>query len=156
MRNQPTEPPKTAREKPLYRNILIPIDGSVGARRGAEHALDLAARYDATVHVLNVVDEHTHGATPALSSGELVLEKIEEHARAAMDEVASAADRVGIPVVSDCVRGVPHQVISDYAKRNDVDLIVMGIHGGDRGGRGHVGSTTDRVIRTSPVPVLPV
>ena len=155
--------PKATQERPrptsgesLYRNILIPTDGSEGAQRGVRHGLDIANRYSATIHVLNVVDEHTQGPTPAFSSEELVLEKFEEEAREAMDEVADAAEELDVDVVAECVRGVPHEAIREYAEANDVDLIVMGIHGGPRGGRPHVGSTTDRVIRTSRVPVLPV
>jgi nucleotide-binding universal stress UspA family protein len=37
-----------------------------------------------------------------------------------------------------------------------VGLIVMGIHGLGGADRPHIGSTTDRVLRTADVPVLPV
>lgn len=142
--------------EPLYRTILVPTDGSRGARRGIRHGLDLARRYDATVHLLYVVDEHTQGSTPALSSDELVLEKIEERARRELDDVVAEAEELDVEVVADCVRGVPHDSINRYANSADADLIVMGVHGGERGSRPHVGSTTDRVLREARVPVLPV
>ena len=148
--------PELTDGEPLYQTILIPTDGSEGARRGIRHGLDIASQYSATIHVLNVVDEHTQGSTPALSSEELVLEKFEEEAREAMDEVADTAEELGVDIVCECVRGVPHDAIREYAEAHDVDLIVMGIHGGPQGGRPHVGSTTDRLVRTSRVPVLPV
>lgn len=140
----------------LYRTILIPTDRSEGARRGFEHGLDLARRYGAAVHFLHVVDERTHGVTPALGSAELDLERVEEEVETLMDEFAAEAARLDVEVMTSCCRGTPHREIVRYAERNDVDLIVMGIHGTQRGGRPHVGSTTDWVIRHASVPVLPV
>jgi len=40
----------------MYNSILIPTDGSEHAGRAAEHALVLADAFDATVHVITVVD----------------------------------------------------------------------------------------------------
>lgn len=140
----------------LYRNILVPSDGSEGARRGLRYGLDLAGKYHATVHVLQVIDEATYGETPALSSDELVLEKHEERADAVLADVLVDTDAPDVDVVVRCVRGDPRIEITRYADRHDVDLIVMGVHGGSRGGRPHVGGTTDRVLRTASVPVMPV
>lgn len=143
-------------ERTLYSNVLVPTDGSEGARRGMEHALDVAEKYGATVHVLHVVDERSVSATPALGSDELAIEKIEEEAELLLSEIAGAADDAGLESVCSCERGVPHERILAYAEENGIDLIVMGIHGRARTTRPHVGSTTDRVMRTSSVPVLPV
>lgn len=141
---------------PLYRNILVPTDGSHGARRGAHHALDLASQYDATVHVIHVLDERRQADTPALSSEELVFEKLEDRGREFLDQVANGAQERGLEAVVECCRGVPCDEILAYAQANDIDLIVMGVHGDERGGRPHIGSTTERVILSSRVPVLPV
>jgi len=40
----------------MYDNVLLPTDGSVGVDRAIDHAIDAADRYDATLHVLYVVD----------------------------------------------------------------------------------------------------
>lgn len=140
----------------LYRNVLVPTDGSMGARRGMEHALDIAERYRATVHVLHVVDERSVGDTPALSSDELAFEKMEERGHEFMDEVATAADGRGLEAVCSCRRGRPDDEILAYVDRNEVDLIVMGMHGQAKSTRPHLGSTTDRVMHASRVPVLAV
>lgn len=143
-------------EEGLYEHILVPTDGSEGARRGIRHGLDLARQYHAKVHVLHVIDERTQVETPAFSSEELVLDKLEEQAEELLDEVESEAARLDLDVTCKCVRGVPQEEIRRYASGNGVDLIVMGLHGGRRGAHPHVGSTTDRVLRQSEVPVLPV
>ena len=140
----------------MFENILIPTDGSEGARRGAEHGLDIARKYGATVHVLYVVDERIHGPTPALSSDELAFEQWEKEGEEAMARIVDEVDDLDLDAVTECVRGHPYEAILKYAEGNDIDLIVMGLHG--RGGvkRPHIGSTTEMVIRESEVPVLPV
>lgn len=140
----------------MYRHILIPTDGSEGSKRGIQHGLDLARQYQAKVHVLHVIDEHTQIDTPALSSEELVLDKLAESAEEMLAEVELAAERHQLDVTCKCVRGVPQEEIRRYASGNDIDLIVMGRHGGERQAHHHIGSTTDSVLRRSDVPVLPV
>ena len=40
----------------MYTDILIPTDGSDNVEPAIKYGLDLARRYDATVHALHVVD----------------------------------------------------------------------------------------------------
>ncbi|TYL39045.1 universal stress protein [Natronococcus pandeyae] len=47
----------------MYTDILFPTDGSSGASAAIEHARDLAEQYDATVHVLHVVNSSYIGYT---------------------------------------------------------------------------------------------
>lgn len=142
----------------MYQNILIPTDGSEGSRRGAEHGLDIAKQYDATVHVVYVVDERIVGGTSALSTSELFFEQCEERGEEMMDEIVEMAKEKGLETTCSCLRGIPYERILEYAGKNDIDLIVMGIHGRGRKRRRrpHIGSVTDRVVRAADVPVLPV
>lgn len=140
----------------MYEDVLIPTDGSEGAKRGVEYAIDIAGKYGATVHTLYVVDERTYGGTPALSSDELFLEELEKRGEEALDEIEAEAVELDLEVVRACKRGVPHEVILEYADEHDVDLIVMGRHGRGEHGHPHIGSCTDRVVRLAEIPVLPV
>jgi len=53
-------------------------------------------------------------------------------------------------------RGIPAEEIVDFARNNEIDLIVMSTHG--RTGLKHVlmGSTTEKVVRKAPCPVLSI
>jgi nucleotide-binding universal stress UspA family protein len=139
----------------MYSTVLIPTDGSIGAERGVETGLDIARKYDAAVHALFVVDERIYGETPGLSDVELRFEKIEERGEELLAEIASQAADAGLEAVTTTRRGLPYEVITAYADDNDVDLIVMGRHGASRHPVPHIGSCTDRVLRTATVPVLP-
>ncbi|MFC6989766.1 universal stress protein [Haloplanus sp. GCM10025708] len=140
----------------MYDEILIPTDGSEGAERGVEHGLDIAEKYDADVHTLYVVDETTYGETPALSSEELYLEQIRESGRDVVDDVVDRAEDRSLDATGVVERGDPYERITDYADDRDVDLIVMGVHGTGAHGQPHIGPVTDRVLRTTDVPVFPV
>lgn len=139
----------------MYQTVLITTDGSIGAERGVTAGLDLAKRYDATVHALHVIDERIYGETPALSDTELRFEQLEIEGERYLDDIAARGEQAGLDVQTTVVRGMPHEVITDYAEENDVDLIVMGRHGASAHPAPHIGSCTDRVLRTASVPVLP-
>ena len=138
----------------MYDRILVPTDGSETAAKAVEHAVDLAEQYDATLHVLSVVDPtrfSTVGVDPSS-----VLVAVEKGAREAVEAVEAAAEEAGVPTETTVVRGSPAQTITEYATDNDVDLVVMGTHGRTGLDRYLLGSVTERVVRTSSVPVLTV
>jgi nucleotide-binding universal stress UspA family protein len=140
----------------MYETILLPTDGSAGSEAAAEHAGNLAETYEATVHVLSVADSRNRFESP--SSGiapEAWAESERERAEAAIDATAAALPPE-IAVERVVREGVPQTQIVDYAEEAGVDVVVMGTHG--RTGLDHylVGSVAEKVVRTSPVPVLTV
>jgi nucleotide-binding universal stress UspA family protein len=139
----------------MYDTVLVPTDGSIGAERGVNAGLDIARAYDATVHALFVVDERIYGETPGLSDLELRFEQLEEGGEELLRDVETQGTELGLDVRTAVRRGLPYDVITAYAEEHDVDLIVMGRHGASKHPVPHIGSCTDRVLRTASVPVLP-
>ena len=138
----------------MYDEILVPTDGSEASRRATEHAVDLASNYDARVHALYVVDTSVY---LTLETGaEMVLEALEKEGESAVQAVEDAATAAGVAVVTAVTDGNAYDVIAEYVADNDVDLIVMGTHGRTGLDRYLLGSVTERVVRTSDVPVLTV
>lgn len=138
----------------MYDTILIPFDGSDEARRGAEHGIGLAEALGATVHALYVVDLPGVPRTVYIRDDE---ESIREEYRAYGEEVTGevcdmAAD-AGLECTAAIKSGAPAEEIVDYAEDEGVDLIVMGSAYQGRF-RAVLGSTSEKVVRTSTVPVL--
>ena len=79
-----------------------------------------------------------------------------EEAKGYLEGVASQLKEDGLNVVIQLLEGAPHEHITQYANRNDVDIIIMSTHGHGGVKRLIMGSTTDRVIRLGDVPVLVV
>ncbi|PCR91949.1 universal stress protein [Natrinema ejinorense] len=138
----------------MYETILFPTDGSEHAATVADHAIDVAATRNATLHVLSVVDDR---AFLVLDDDriERVREDLETTAREAVDEAATRAADHGVETVTAVETGHPAECIVDYAATNGTDLIVMGTSG-DEYERNVVGSVSQRVVREAPVPVTTV
>jgi nucleotide-binding universal stress UspA family protein len=133
--------------------ILFPTDGSDGAAVAFDHVLDVAHAHDATVHVLNVADTSRDSVTQI--RGE-VIDVLEREGATVVKEAAERASARDVPTVTEVLQGEPYSTIVDYAAGNDVDLIVMPTHGRRGLERFLLGSTTERVVRRSEVPVLTV
>jgi nucleotide-binding universal stress UspA family protein len=112
-------------------SILLATDGSEYARRAADRAIDLAAVRGTTLTVICVVDRRRFD-DPALGSAELATIYAEDHATACVEEVSGLAEEQDVPVAGDTRRGVPHEVILDYADEVDAEVIVVGETGDHR------------------------
>lgn len=133
----------------MFQEILVPTDNSDCAQAAVEYAADLAQQYDATVHVLNVVDARYLENVPH-------YEKSREDATAVTTPVAEQLENHDIAVEQVVQTDVPSEAILSYATEQDVDLIVMGTHGRTGVDRYLLGSVTEKVVRRSDVPVLTV
>ena len=140
----------------MYDDILLPTDGSDGIEVATEHAAAIAERFDATVHVLSVVDTRNRFESPAsgLSAAAWREAEGERASQAVETTVAALSDEV--PVETEVVEGVPKTAILDYVDDEGMDMVVMGTHG--RTGLDHylIGSVAEKVVRRSPVPVVTV
>ncbi|WP_338739507.1 universal stress protein [Haloplanus salilacus] len=137
----------------MFDTLLVPTDGGDGATAAVDHALELAATHDATVHLLNVADTARDSVTPVRGRVVDVLER--EGARIVRDATERATGR-GVPIVTDVLQGDPYRTIVEYADTYGVDLVVMATRGRQGLDEFLLGSTTERVLRRSGVPVLTV
>jgi len=147
----------------MYDRILVPTDGSTVANNAVDHALDLAEKYDATVHALFVADidavSYSLGTEQLdrISQGNFRgMSDLRDDADEATGYVTDRAESLGVQVVEHHAGGRPHAVIADYADDHDIDLIVMGSHGRSGVRRALLGSVTERTLRSTHVPVLVV
>jgi nucleotide-binding universal stress UspA family protein len=133
----------------MYDDILVPTDGSRGAKIALEHGVEIALQWDATLHALYVVD------TRLARSGPL-LETLRDEGRGAVRDVEVAGTQADLTVVTEVIEGNPHEEILDYVSEHGIDMVVMGTHGRTGLDRVVMGSVAERVVRRSPVPVLTV
>ena len=136
-----------------FESVLVPTDGSDAAETAADFGLDVARQYGSRLHVVSIVDAFAMGLDVR---SELMTDVLEE---AAQDAVDSIADRAGedVAAVETAVGyGNPYRKLRQYIEDNDVDLVVMGTHGRTGLERYLLGSVTEKLVRTSPVPVLTV
>ena len=136
----------------MYERILYPTDGSEGADIAVEHALELARRFDAPLHVLYAVDVTTLQVNDTFSGP--MLDALEEEGKEHLKRVSERVARHDIDVTSAVVKGTPAHSIVEAAENDD--LIVMATHGRTGLNRFLIGSTTEKVVRTADVPIVTV
>ncbi|MEF8827856.1 MAG: universal stress protein [Haloarcula sp.] len=138
----------------MYEHILVPYDGSDEARRGAEHGIELAAALDATVHALYVID--LPGAPRALAlrdDEEEMREEYREYGEEVLANLGAVAEEHGVDYETHFKTGAPSEEIVEFAENEGMDAIVLG--SAFRGKLGNLlGGTTDKVVRTSSIPVI--
>lgn len=138
----------------MYERILVPTDGSEYASRAGARATHLAAAFDATVYLLNVVDlDAEAGPFSAGGVGEEYVERLEDKGQETLEKTASTLDRA---VQTEVVTGRPAEAILEFAREQEIDLIAMGTRGRTGVQRYVMGSVTERVVSLAEIPVLTV
>ena len=138
----------------MYDTILIPYDGSDEARRGAEHGIELAAALGASIHALYVVDLPGAPRTVYIRDDEeQVREEHRDYGEEVTEELCGLADEQGVECTTAIRTGSPAEEIVDYAEENGMDVIVLGSAYQGKF-RAILGGTSDKVVRTSSVPVI--
>lgn len=145
----------------MYKVIMAPTEGSDRERAAISVAVKLAQRFDAELHLVRVETAplviETVARPPVLEITEQTLLD-ERLARVRKLEALGTELRVlgDVRVVTSLEDGPIAPALRDYAKKFNVDLIVMSSH--SRGGlkRIALGSVTDYLLRQTNVPVLVV
>lgn len=138
-----------------FKKILIATDGSENANRAASYGMDIAKATGAEVYALYVVStEHAGTARTVMGWTEAFEEYLANKGGAATGYVQNLGNEGGVRVESVYLRGVPAEKILEYAKENDIDLIVMGTQGLTGIKRFLIGSVAENVLRHSKVPVM--
>lgn len=135
---------------PSFKKILVPTDFSQHEDVERDFAWKLAKGLDAMLTLLHVLELHDHEFSPR------VLEEM-------MDEILKRIkgrdrrEKEDIEVTEDVTRAVNAPVgIVDYAETHKYDLIVMSTCGPGAVERFFLGSTTERVISYSPIPIFAI
>ncbi len=136
----------------MFETIVVATDGSESVSRAVAVALDLAERFDASVHALSVVDAGEVDSSPETVRTEL-RDALTEQASEALESVKTDTDQ---PVTTAVREGRPAAEISSYAREIDADMVATGTRGRHGENRFLIGSVAERVVRTCPVPVLTV
>ncbi len=112
----------------MIKKILVPTDGSTHARKALEYASDFASKYQATVHLIHVI-------APLHSVPEGYVDRqIEDHQQKVAKEIIEKAEKElkkkhVESYQSTILQGNPAQEILEFARDNNVDIIIMGSRG---------------------------
>jgi len=151
---EPTEYIETGK----YDRILLPTDYSDTSKKAFPWAVSLAEIHNAELVFFHAIEESIppqYYAAGISSLFELDRE-LKKRATRALDDFIKEAKSDKIKTKKVVVEGKSDEEIMKYAEENNVDLIVMASHGHSGIERVLLGSTTERVVRKAPCPVLTV
>ncbi|SMD08687.1 Nucleotide-binding universal stress protein, UspA family [Desulfocicer vacuolatum DSM 3385] len=163
--------------------ILVGCDFSSDSRLAFEYGMSLAQEFQASLHLAHVIKPTEHlalkpendfdlspGDYYRLTSPTLYLETASEKHETRINKIKEIRNKLihqlhrMVPEESQhwctpetiLLDGEPYRELIHYAQDEEMDLIVLGIRGHTLLEKLMVGSTTHRLIRQSPCPVLAV
>ncbi|WP_298820763.1 universal stress protein [Chloroflexus sp.] len=143
---RPGEPAQRAAQ-PL-RRILVPLDGSERSEQVLPHAQALAAIDEARLILVRIINRQSRRSATAGADPR-------QEAEAYLSTVAARLEAQGVP--TDIAVGSadqPARAVLSLSRELQVDAIALATRGQGGWQRLMVGSTADKVIRASPIPVL--
>ncbi|WP_182013760.1 universal stress protein, partial [Haloquadratum walsbyi] len=115
----------------MFNRILLPTDGTDAMQTVIDHAIDIASRRDAVIHILYVVDDRAFLTLQDGMKADVIAE-LEAEGETALEATARLFDNSDIKTTTTALRkGDPADEIISYATETDVDLITMGTRRAD-------------------------
>jgi nucleotide-binding universal stress UspA family protein len=136
--------------------ILVPTDFSESAKNALRYGISFAKEYNAELLILHVVETVAVGYASDLFPVPMadVFREIASYARNELQALVKDAVARGVQAEDLVVQGRPSAEILRIATEKEVDMIVLGSHGKGVLDQALFGSTTERVVRKAPCPVL--
>jgi nucleotide-binding universal stress UspA family protein len=137
----------------MFQHILVPLDGSSLAECVLPHEIAIAQAFGARCTLLRVMELNSPGYPPRppdLLAWKLSRAKV----RAYLGKVANRLQAAGITTQAKILEGYPAVRIIEFARRENVDLILISSHGRTGLSPWNVSSITGKVIQNSPVSLM--
>jgi nucleotide-binding universal stress UspA family protein len=137
----------------MFRNILVAIDGSDGAKKALRAAINMAKQYQAELHSISIEEHLPHYAATV---GEVVEAKQEatDYFRRVVKEAEETASAAGVRLLPHVMPGHEVEAIVQYVKEHNHDLLVIGFMGHSRIFERIWGGTSQNLTRLAPCSVL--
>lgn len=134
--------------------ILVPVDFSEGSELALRYAATFACEYGAQIHLLNVIEEEV------LQPGNLddplsTASKWEKQNQQQLENFVPK-ELNNLDIIKKVRGGMVYETIIDYAKEEEVSLIIIGAHGRSGFIESWLGGNSYEIARKSPCAVLTV
>ena len=152
------EPATTDDQEVKIESILVGCDFSPDSGVAFEHSLSLAQEFQSELHLTHVVEtsiyQQLHKTETHIE--EEIQQEIHDRLLQKLQDMVPEEARNWCKPHTSLLDGHPYEEIVNYAEAQSIDMIVLGTRGHGLVKSMLVGSTTDRVVRRAPCPVLSV
>jgi len=138
------------------KRIILPIDSAGRSRQLVEYSLLFANAFKSKLDLLHVVEDVTPQEKLYTKDQENGFNSIlREEARETIQRILSKVEgNGGAGLAPKIVSGCPYEEIVNLAKKDKVDLVILGAHDHEGQDRFMVGKTAEHVVRYAPCTVL--
>jgi len=141
----------------LFKNILVPWDGSKYSIHAFKIALDIAKKYNSKISIIHCIESGEYRGSWYLDSmySKAIIKKQTKIAEAEINKLVILAKTANIPISTNIfhVDSTVKQLVL-YAKSKKIDLVVMGSHGRKGWKKVILGSVTAGLSQNIHCPVL--
>jgi len=138
------------------RKILVPVDFFPASLTAVKQAIELAIRYSARLTLLHVIEPIAPWVDGVPFNAREIIEKTTTKSTAELNKVAALSHAADVRTEVLVRNGPVDTVIESAVRTEGVDFVVMGTHGRRAIGKFFLGSTTERLLRNLPVPLLAI
>ena len=138
----------------MYTKILVPLDGSELAECVLPHVKAVASGSGRGKVVLLRIVEPLPAGTPPAVDFEVVQKAGVKAAEEYLARIKARLTKEGFDVETRVLTGRPAETITDFVRREKVDLVALATHGRSGISRWVFGSVADKLVRSLSVPVL--
>ncbi len=140
----------------MFRNIIVPVDGSEPSNAAVTFALRMANEDHASVTFAHAIEvTKIIAMTSASSIGpSYAVDAARDAGKEILEEAKAQAKDASIDASTELVEGDCVSSLLALAQAKKADLIVVGSHGRSGLSRALLGSVAEGILRRSPIPVL--
>ena len=140
----------------MLHRILFATDFSQGAQHAQAYAAFFAHTFGAELKIIHVFEVYPSALYADPWTNPLLLEPIRDEVSRNLDELTANVRRCGVQAMSLHALGIASEQLIEAARKEAVDLVIVGTQG--RTGLEHIllGSTAERVVKGAPCPVMTV
>ena len=136
------------------KKILVPTDFSTQAENALKVAAQMASRYDSEIYLMHSMEMPLHlannGSSGSLPEAMYFIKLAEKQ----FEEIIKRPYLDDIVLHEAIGHGEIYNDIQEAVSKNNIDLVIMGSHGASGFREMFIGSNTEKVVRTSKIPVL--
>lgn len=137
------------------KNILLPIDYSPISYKIFELGHRLAKLNNALLHLIHVIDTvYYKNIKPQLSDLNFLRLLRFRNAKEELQKFSFEVPHSSVKISEVLTEGIPHKEILKYAKKNQIDMIVIASHGWTNRPTIQMGSIADKVMQLANIPVV--
>jgi nucleotide-binding universal stress UspA family protein len=134
--------------------ILVPTDFSSGARLALDRAVTVARLYGASIWLLHVITPFTLAGLAGMTPS--ALGEMFSAGEAAIEELVCYVRRQNVPCTGLVRDGALDDQVREFILEFGIDLLVMATTAGQGVGGLALGSTAERILRKTFIPVITV